>query len=183
MKLETGVKKVARKILKNALKQTSSNGDLTNLKLLFPGCDDIPLRLAALLTDIIPSNHDAYASLIENAIADASQAFNHSMEEWHDGKIHLHEVLARYTYALFQRSSDVALWAVTLKQGNVWEYPNPPFLASEYESIIDVSQRAEPVKAIQTKRLLEELLTDREKKMMRLEVFLDVAEPMREASA
>jgi len=174
MKLEANVKKIAKQILKRALKQTSSNGDLTSLKLLFPGCDNIPLRLAALLTDIIPSNTDAYTTLIENAIADASTAFADAMEEWHDGKIHLHEVLARYTYALFERSSDVALWAVTLKHGVIWEYPNPPFLASEYESIIGVVERTGPVQTIQTKRLLEELLTDREKKMMRLEIFLNV---------
>lgn len=178
MKLESDVKKVARQILKGALKQTSSNGDLTNLKLLFPGCDDIPLRLAALLTDTIPSDTDAYTTLIENAIADASQAFVDSMEQWHEGRIPLHEVLARYTYALFNRSSDVALWAVTLKHGEIWEYPNPPFLASEYDSIAAVNPREQPSQSIQTQRLLDELLTDREKRMMRLEAFLSVKEPL-----
>lgn len=183
MKLEQDVKKIARKILKTALRKTSSNGDMTSLKLLFPGCDDIPLRLAALLTDVIPSSKDAYASLLESAIADAGNAFVEGMEEWHKGQINLHEVLARYTYALFQRSSDVALWAVTLKQGGVWEYPHPRFLAAEYESIVQVAPRSAPSEAIQTKRLLEELLTDREKRMMRLDQFLDHQQHQRGAEA
>lgn len=178
MKLEADVKKIARQILKGALRQTSSNGDLTNLKLLFPGCDDIPLRLAALLTDTIPSDTDTYTTLIENAVADASQAFVDSMEAWHDGEIPLHEVLARYTYALFQRSSDVALWAVKFKHGEIWEYPNPPFLASEYDSIEAVTLRSRPALSIQTNRLLDELLTDREKRMMRLDAFLRVRESL-----
>lgn len=174
MKLDPHVKKVAKHVLKSALKQTSSNGDLTSLKLLFPGCDDIPLRLAALLTDFIPSDTDTYATLIENAIADASSAFVDGMEEWHEGRIELHEVLARYTFALFARSADVALWAVTLKHGGVWEYPNPPFLASQYDAIENVIPRSQPAQSIKTTRLLDELLTDREKKMMRLNSFLQV---------
>jgi|AntRauTorcE11898_2_1112593.scaffolds.fasta_scaffold08890_4 hypothetical protein len=174
MKLDANVKNVARKILKEALKETSSNGDLTNLKLLFPGCDDIPLRLAALLTDTIPSDTDNHSTLIENAIADASAAFADGMEDWHNGKIHLHEVLARYTFALFQRSANFALWAVTFKHGEVWEYPNPPLLASQYDAIAGVYPRSQPTQPIKTQRLLEELLTDREKKMMRLEAFLSV---------
>lgn len=174
MKLDADVKKVARKILKGALKETSSNGDLTNLKLLFPGCDDIPLRLAALLTDTIPSDADNHATLIESAIADASRAFADGMEEWQKGRIYLHEVLARYTYALFQRSSDFGLWSVRFKHGEIWEYPNPPLLASQYGAIAGVYPRSQPAQSFQTQRLLNELLTEREKKMMRLEAFLSV---------
>lgn len=174
MKLDANVKQVARKILKGALKETSSNGDLTNLKLLFPGCDDIPLRLAALLTDTIPSDADNHSTLIENAIADASLAFLEGMEDWHNGKIYLHEVLARYTYALFQRSSDFSNWEVTFKHGGVWEYPDPPLLASQYNAIASVYPRSQPKQPIKTQRLLEEMLTEREKKMMRLEAFLSV---------
>lgn len=173
MKLEVDAKKVAKKILADALRQTSANGDLTNLKLLFPGCDDIPLRLAALVTDMIPSKAENYATLIERAVDDARAAFIQAMGEWQDGNIQLHEVLARYTYALFYRSSEISLWAVTLENSDVWEYPNPPFLASKYQSITGIAERSQPSESIQMKRLLQELLTDREKQMMRLELFLE----------
>ena len=175
---ENEKKRKVKEMLREAMKATRTQRKISSLKARFPGSEQIPERVAALLTDRIPSL-STDMPLLHEAISASTAALDQALGEWHQGQIREPEVLYRFVTSLIQATLELNAWDVVINTAasdsdtakvQLWDYRSHGRLIDHYHNILAVRpRRTEDGQAAawcDMPLFMQELLSERDRRMM-----------------